>query len=253
MSALAALFQGERIKWRRSWATVAALLPPLCQLGFLLLIFWFSEVDADKVGPGFQVWYEVNHAAWNLIVMPITVALVALLSWDQEEEAGAWKHLLLQPVPRRAHYLAKLLSHTALLLLAQVVFTGGLILSGLLLKRHATYLSMGPQRLDLALRLGLFSFLATLPLVGLHTWLSTRLRGISLALGTTLAGSLLTVLLLMKTPLARWLPWSLAALGVHFGLNGIRGFGTFLIGALVLTALLMALGTLDFSRREEQR
>jgi hypothetical protein len=253
MTPLAALFEGERIKWRRSWATVAAVLPPLCQLGFLFLIFWFSEIQADQLGPGFQVWYQVNHAAWNLIFMPVTVALVALLSWDQEEEAGAWKHLLLQPVPRHAHYLAKLLSHTALLLVSQVLFTGGLLLTGILLKRHATYLTMGPVRLDLALRLGGFSFLAALPLLGLHTWLSTRLRGVGLALGITLAGSLLTVLLLTKVAFARWLPWGLAVFGVPFGANGIGQGWSFLLGSLLGALLLGGLGALDFARRDEPR
>lgn len=253
MSTLPALFQGERIKWRRSWASVAAILPPLCQVGFLLLIFWFSEIQADILGPGFQVWYQVNHAAWNIIFMPITVALVTLLSWEQEETAGAWKHLLIQPVPRRAHYLAKLLSHSALLLISQVVFSAALVLSGILLNQHASYLSMGPQRLDLAFRLALFSFLAALPLLGLHTWMSTRLRGVGLALATTLVGSLLTTLLVARVPLARWLPWSLASQGVYLGVNGVKGAWGLLLGALLLAALLAILGTLDFSHREEPR
>jgi hypothetical protein len=252
MSALAALFQGERIKWRRSWATVAALLAPLCQVAFLGLIFWFSEIQADQLGPGFQVWYQINHAAWNLIFMPITVALVALLSWDQEEEAGAWKHLLIQPLPRHQHYLAKLLSHTTLLLLAQAAFTVALLLAGLLLRRHATYLTMGPPRFDLALRLALASFLAALPLVALHTWLSMRIRGVGVALGTALIGSLLTVLL-QTLPWMRLSPWSLASQGVGLGAFGLKSSGMILVGATAWTALLVALGTLDFSRREEQR
>jgi hypothetical protein len=253
MSTLAALFQGERIKWRRSWAFVAAVLPPLCQVGFLLLIFWFSEIQADKLGPGFQVWYQVNHAAWNIIFMPITVALVTLLSWEQEETAGAWKHLLIQPVPRRAHYLAKLLSHSALLLISQVVFTTALVLSSMLLRQHASYLTMGPQRLDLAWRLALFSFLAALPLLGLHTWMSTRWRGVGLALAITLVGSLLTSLLVAQVFLARWLPWGLASQAVSLGVNGVKGAWAILFGALLLAALLATLGTLDFSHREEQR
>ena len=253
MSTLGALFQGERIKWRRSWATVAAILPPLCQVAFLLLIFWFSEIQADALGPGFQVWYQVNSAAWNIIFMPITGALVALLSWDQEESAGAWKHLLIQPVPRYAHYLAKLLSHSALLLIAQIVLTGALILSSELLRKHASYLTMGHQRLDLAFKLGWYSLLGTMPLVGFHTWLSTRMRGVGLALTTTLVGSLLTVLLMVKVPQARWLPWSLASQGVRLSLDGARSSWLLLLAGLILTGLFMGLGTFDFSRREEQR
>ncbi len=252
MSTLGLLFHGERIKWRRSWATVASVLPPLCQVGFLFLIFWFSDIQVRNLGPGFQIWYQVNYAAWNIIFMPTTVALVSLLSWDQEEEAGAWKHMLLQPVPRSAHFLAKFISHGALLLISQIVFMGGVVLSGILLK-HASLVEMGQPRLDLLMRMALFSFLATHPLVGFHTWLSTRWRGLGPALGTALIGSLLTVLLVAKIPLARWMPWGMAAHGVGLGINGIHGAWWLVLGSQLVAALLIVLGSLDFSLREEQR
>lgn len=253
MNLPAALFQAERIKWRRSWVFVAAVLPPICQVCFLLLLFWFSEIQADQLGPGYQVWYQINHAAWNVIFMPITVALVTLLSWDQEETAGAWKHLLIQPIPHRDHYLTKLISHAALLFIAQTAFSATLILTSLVLNYHASYLSMGPQRLDLAIRLSAYSFLAALPLVAFHTWLSTRLRGVGLTLTIALAGSLLTVLTMVKSPLARWLPWSLASQGVMFGANGVGGAWGSLLIALFLASLFLTLGFIDFSHRDELR
>lgn len=253
MSTLGTLFSGERIKWRRSWVTVAAILCPACQVGFLAVIFWFSDVQVSRIGPGFSIWYQLNHAAWNIIFMPITVALVALLSWDQEEEASAWKHLLVQPVPKRAHYLVKLLSHGTLLAMAQLVFTAALLGCGFLFKKTLHTVNMGPSSLDLAARLALFSFLGALPLLAFHTWLSARFGGVGLALGLTLAGSLSTVLLAGIFPPLFWLPWGLANQGVRLGATGMAGSVGFFIISMLVAAGLMALGTADFSRREEPR
>ena len=253
MTSLAALFHAERIKWKRNWATVVAILCPASLVGFLFLIFWNSEIQASKLGPGFQVWYQVIYSAWNLIFMPITVALVCLLSWEQEEEAGAWKHLLLQPVPRRFHYLAKCMSHAALLLIAQLVLFLLVLLTSLLISKYCLYLNMGPPKRLLFTGLGVTSFLASLPLLGLHTWLSTRMRGVGSNLTLALVGSLLTVLLAGLGMPVRWSPWALSGAGVRvvFGTN-VGALGLFAAaGALAL--LLALLGTLDFSRREEQR
>ncbi len=253
MSTLASLFSAERLKWRRNWATVAAILCPSSLVGFLFLIFWNSEVQASKLGPGFQVWYQIVYSAWNLIFMPITVALVCLLSWEAEEEAGAWKHLLLQPVPRRFHYLAKCMSHAALMLIAQLVLALLVLLASLLISRYLLYLEMGPRKLLLFTQLSITSFIASLPLVGLHTWLSTRLRGVGSNLTLALVGSLLTVLLAGLRMPVKWSPWALAAAGVRVVFGTHAGMFGLFVSACGLTVLFVVLGTFDFSRREEQR
>lgn len=253
MTSLAALFHAERIKWKRNWATVAAILCPTSLVGFLFLIFWNSEIQASKLGPGFQVWYQVVYSAWNLIFMPITVALVCLLSWEQEEEAGTWKHLLLQPVPRRFHYLAKCMSHAALLLIAQLVLFLLVLLTSLLIAKYLLYLDMGPRKLGLFAGLGVTSFVASLPLIGLHTWLSTRMRGIGSNLTLALVGSLLTVLLTGLQMPVKWSPWALSVAGIRVVFGTDAGTVGLLAAAGALALLLVLLGTWDFSRREEQR
>ncbi len=253
MTTLMSLFSAERIKWRRNWATVAAILGPASLVGFLFLIFWNSEIQASKLGPGFQVWYQVVYSAWNLIFMPITVALVCLLSWGEEEEAGAWKHLLLQPVPRRFHYLAKCMSHAALLLVAQLVLALLVFLTSLLISKYLLYLDMGPRRLWLFSGLGATSLVASLPLVALHTWLATRLRAVGSNLTVALVGSLLTVVLAGLRMPVKWSPWALAASGVRVVFASEPGkVGLFALACGLVIAF-VALGTFDFSRREEQR
>src|SRR5512133_704660 len=143
MTSLGSFFRAERVKWRKSWLLLTAILAPLCQTGFLAVIFWFSESRIRMFKPGFQFWLELNFAAWNLVIMPVIVALVCELSWEQEREARAWNLLLIQPVPRRTHYLVKALGHLALLLLSLALFALLLMLGGYLLQSRPRLL-MGP-------------------------------------------------------------------------------------------------------------
>ena len=71
MSVLVSCFRAERVKWRKSWMLLTALLAPLCQVGFLFIIFWFSESRIRMFKPGFQFWLELNFVTWNLMLMPI--------------------------------------------------------------------------------------------------------------------------------------------------------------------------------------
>ena len=253
LAALASLFQAERIKWRRSWTFVVAVLVPLFQVFFLFMIFWFSEILVDRMGAGFPAWYKINYAAWNIIFMPVTATLVAVLSWDQEEEAGAWKHLFLQPVPRATHYLAKLLSHISLLFISQVLFASLLWIGGLILRKNLHYLEMGPALPGMLLRFALASLLASLPLIGLHTWMSTRMRGVGIGLGIALAGSWLSVQWAEKFLLVGLMPWGVSSQVVKAVQKGFGASWRLYLGGLVCALILMAVGTLDFSRREEQR
>ena len=53
MTSIDAFFAAERVKWRKSWLLVTAILAPLCQAGFLAIIFWFSESRVRMFKPGF--------------------------------------------------------------------------------------------------------------------------------------------------------------------------------------------------------
>jgi hypothetical protein len=252
MTSLDALFAAERVKWRKSWLLVTVVLAPLCQAGFLAIIFWFSESRIRMFKPGFQFWLELNYVAWNLVVLPVAVALICELSWEQEREARAWHLLLLQPVPRRTHYQVKVLGHFFLVLLAQFLLALALLLLGFLLRSKPDLL-MGPLPSALLVRFLGYSVLASVALVAFHTWLSMRIPGIWMALVTTLAGSWLALRLVGASALVQVLPWGLAAhMAIVFERWRVLPWAQVPL-SLLLAVLLLILGTLDFSRHHGSR
>ncbi len=251
-SALRAAFASERVKWHKSWVLVVAALAPLCQLGFLAILFWFSENRIQPFRPAFRFWLELNFVTWNLVVMPLAAALIAELSWEQEREARAWNRLLLQPLPRHTHYLVKALGHSVLVLGSLGLFVLVLGLLGKLLQTRPMLL-MGPLPWGLLLRFAGYSALALLGVVAFQTWLSLRFPGLWISLTAALAGSWLAARLVGLSALVYALPWGVAAqMGIIFERWRVLPWSWVPLG-LLLAALLVALGAVDFVRRRDAR
>lgn len=241
----------EGIKLRRSWPMLMAILAPMCQFLFIFLIFRFSEDRVGMIGQGFQVWYQVHFLAWNLFFLPVLVALVAALSWELEEEAGAWRHLLVQPVSRQVHFLVKIVSQVLLVWLGQGVLLGLLVAGGVLLRAQVPLLEMGSSRPEMLLRLSSESLVAACPLVAFHAWLSMRYPGLGLSLVLAGGGSWLTAHLISQSWVAKILPWGLAS-GVS---QEFRGAGAPAVGAygfaLLATAIFVSVGLRGFLQRDQ--
>jgi len=252
MKAFVACFRAERVKWRKSWMLLAAVLAPLCQSGFFFLLFWYGESRVRPFRPGFQFWFEINFAAWALAVMPVTAALVSELSWEQEREARAWDRLLSQPLPRWSHYFAKAGGHLMLVLASQALLSILLLLEGWILQTRPG-LQMGPLPWLTWCRLGAFAALGTLSIVAFQTWLSLRFRGIWTGLAAALTGSWVSAHLTATAAWAQFLPWAMAT---QFGLVFDRRRPlpwVYATGSMLVAAILLALGTLDFSHLRNTR
>lgn len=250
---LARLLRAEMIKWRKNWILVAALLGPLVLAGNLFMILWFSEQLVRRFIPGFAFWIELNYLAWNVILLPILVALICDLSWEQELEARTWNHLLAQPVPRRAHFAAKAASHLALVLLAQGVLALLLVPGGFLLRRHLGWL-MGDFPWQTYLTFAGFSILASVPLVAFHTWLSARFPGLGIAILSGIFGSWAGVKLAGAVKLAWVLPWGMTGQIVAYFDRWHRAMPwLWFPAAWAAAGLLFAAGAWDFQRDREPK
>jgi hypothetical protein len=250
MTHLGVFFQAERVKWRKSWLLLTAILAPLCQTGFLGILFWFSENRIRMFRPGFQFWLELNFVAWNLILMPVVAALVCELSWEQERHAKAWNLLLIQPAPRWVHFLVKVLSHTALLILSQVLLTLLVLLGGFVLRLKAELL-MGPLPLHSLGRFLGYSILSFMAVTSFHTWLSMRVPGPWTSLAVALGGSWFSLRLVGLSPWMQLLPWGMAShMSIVFERWRALPWG-FSLGSLLCAGTMIAIGALDFSRHRE--
>ncbi|WP_306591446.1 ABC transporter permease [Geothrix sp. 21YS21S-4] len=249
MSVLGILFAAERVKWRKSWLLLVTIVAPLCQVAFLGVVCWFSDARIRMFRPGFQFWVELNFIAWNLVVMPLTTALVSELSWEQEREARAWNHLWCQPFPRSAHFMVKLVGHAVLAWGSLILFALLVVAGGYVLQTNSDLL-MGSLPWPLFLRFLGYSALALLAIVAFHTWLSMWSPGLWLAVATAGIGSWLAVRMVGNSVAAQFLPWGLASQAMLlFERWRVLPWG-YSPGALLLALGIAIGGIAHFARRD---
>jgi hypothetical protein len=252
MIPLRRFFRAERIKWRKSWSLLLALLAPICQTGFLFTLAWFSEAQMKQFKPGFQFWLEVNYLTWGLVMMPMLTALISELSWGLEEESKAWDHLLFQPVSRRTHYLTKIVSHFSLLSVSQILLAIFVVLAGFVLRINPR-LGMGEMPWQALISFGGFAFLASISLVAFHTWFSVRVSGLGVGLAAALVGTWLSVRLADVSFVAQIAPWGMASQLAHIIDRSKHLPWVLFLGSLVCAGLFVYLGCVDFERRSESK
>lgn len=252
MTLLGSWFKAERVKWRKSWLLLVVILAPVCQTGFLAIVCWFSDHRVRQFQPGSLFWLELNFMAWNLLVMPVAAALLCDLSWEQEREARAWNHLLVQPAIRHMHYLVKLLGHLALLEVSLLLLAALVLACGFLLQLNP-WLVMGPLPLQSFGRFLAYSLLACVAVTTFQTWLSMRVPGIWVGLVIGLLGSWCALKLAGASAWSQVIPWGLAVkMASVFERWRPLPWGH-VAGNLAVALLLAILGLADFVRRNEPR
>jgi hypothetical protein len=252
MNGLRTLLRAERVKLRKSWPLLVAILAPACQVAFLGVIFWFSESRVRFFKPGFRFWLDLQFVVWSLVVMPLATALICELSWEQEREARAWNLLLIQPFPRQGHYLAKALGHLSLAWLSLAIFALLLPIAGLVLCLNPK-LFMGDLPWDIFGRNMGYCLLAPVAIVAFQTWLSFRIPGLWAGLASAIAGTWYAQTLASATWLVQLLPWGLAAQSPLVLERWQHLPWAFAFGNLFAAGILCALGTLDFVRQHDPR
>jgi len=229
---------------------LSIVLAPVCQWGFLLIILWYSEALVNRFRPGFEFWIELNYLAWNLVFLPALAALIPELSWNLEQESKTWNHLLVQPAPRRHHFLVKLSSHLALVCLAQILLLVLLVPGGMLLGSHIGR-TMGPVPWRTLFQFSGFSLLASIVLIVFHTWLSKRAPGFGLSLAVALGGTWISAHFAGTTAWMQMIPWGMTSQMIAFFDRWNRHIPwEYVPGSILLAILLSVLGTLDFSRND---
>jgi len=249
-------FITEAIKVRGTIALWLAVIVPL-----LAVVVFAVSLSSREASFGMS-WFQLKQTGlglWFIFFMPVLIFFEAAFLASLEHEADQWKQLLTFPIARWIHFATKM-AVCALLLSASfglfvMGFTADLIIIG-----DRRNLPFGLPWRELLLTTGA-AFLASLPLVAIHTWLSIRFAGIvraigvgaaALTLGLMLIGTRGTLHRVFEASVLWWYPWTLPlrTLDTRQGLSFTHLASTAVIGSIG-GVLLGALVCWDLARREE--
>lgn len=214
MSALARALWAERLKLRGTLAAWMCLVAPAVVVGVYVLQISFSNFPARPAPvSATEAWASFVQAAlvlWAFLMLPLLATLQAALLAGLDHQGNQWKHLLALPMPRRTHYLAKLVALAALTALSQLAMFALVALGGALLSvlKPAFGLAGAPPWAALAGDLAEI-YLACLLLVALHTWIALRWRSFAVAVGVGMSATVMGFLIGQSGRFGPWYPWSL--------------------------------------------
>lgn len=251
MSALARALSAEALKLKGTLALWMCLIAPGVVVALYVLQISFSRFPASATPDPALAWLAYSKSViglWSFLMLPLFVTLEAALLAGLEHGDRQWKHLLALPVPRGAHYLAKLLALAAMVALGFLALVALIPLGGLLLPVLKPAFGLGgPPPWRFLLETAGQAYLASLLVVALQCWIAVRWQSFTVAVSVGMSATVMGFLIGQSERFGHWYPWSMPmqVLGgkgqwVEFVMvAGVLGF---------VVAGLLALA--DFHRRE---
>jgi hypothetical protein len=207
MSLIRAL-HAEMLKLKRTLAIRLVFVAPLLVATLLFFILW----ERKNVGPQFNLWDmlpKIALSTWAVFMLPLLITLeTALLNGIDHGEKN-WKHIFALPIPRHAIYLAKFLVAQALTIASTLFLTAVSILIGLAFMRirPAMAAAGGPPIVSI-FKQALLVWLAAWLIIAIHTWISIRWSGYTLALGAGVGGVFFAIFA-TSARVGKYYPWLL--------------------------------------------
>ena len=251
MSAQLRALSAELLKLRGTLALWMCLIAPAVVVALYVLQVSFSKIVPRPATDPAESWFFFTQSIfvlWSFLMLPLLVTLQSALLAGLEHNDNQWKHLLALPVPRRVHYLAKLLVLTGLVLAAFVVLlllipVGGWLL--VLLKPAFGLHGLPPW--PALVKSAAACFAASWLIVTLQTWIAIRWRSFTVAVAVGMSATVIGFLVGQSERFGHWYPWSMpmqvfAGHGEHLPFVVAAG----VLGGLAVTGL----GLADYLRRE---
>ena len=215
MNALRRALSAEALKLRGTLALWMCLIAPATVVALLVLQLTFQEIRHLPAYPADEAWMRFAQgvlALWTFLMLPLFVTLQSALLAGLEHANQQWKHLLALPLPRGAHYLAKLLALAAMAMLAMIVLLLLIVLGGGLLSLLQPKFGIGgpPPWAFLLSRIPAI-FAATLLIIALHNWIAIRWRSFTVAVSIGMTATVAGFLIGQSKSFGHLYPWSLPA------------------------------------------
>jgi len=251
MTAQLRALSAEMLKLRGTLALWMCVIAPATVVALYVLQVSFSKIVPRPAPDPAESWFFFTQSIfvlWSFLMLPLLVTLQSALLAGLEHGDNQWKHLLALPVPRRVHYLAKLLVLTGLVLAAFVVLLLLIPVGGwlLVLLKPAFGLHGMPPFAGLV-RSAAACFAASWLIVALQTWIAIRWRSFTIAVAVGMSATVIGFLVGQSERFGHWYPWSMpmqvfAGHGEHLPFVVFAG----VLGGLAVSAL----GLADYLRRE---
>jgi hypothetical protein len=252
MSALARALSAETLKLKGTLALWMCLIAPAVVVVLYVLQISFAHLPAARGEPdpalAWEMYCKSVLGLWAFLMLPLFVTLEAALLAGLEHADRQWKHLLALPLPRGAHYLAKLVALVALVGLAFLALVALIPLGGLLLTwLRPAFGIAGMPPWDYLLRSAGQAWVASLFVVALQCWIAVRWQSFTVAVSVGMSATVMGFLIGQSERFGHWYPWSMPVQV----LAGKGQWTEFVMAAgLIGFAVAGLLALVDFRRRE---
>jgi hypothetical protein len=194
----------ELLKMKRTLALWLAVLTPL--LIVVLQFVFLLRVPQSRLKAGIWPALQGGLMFWAIFLLPLVACLLTALLNGIEHRDGNWKQIFARPISRIAVYSAKALAAHVLLAAGSASVYAGLIVAGYIGHALLPKIPFGPAPwLPLFQKLALV-YVASSALIGIHLWVSARVKTFPLPLGLGV-GAVLTSLIAANDKVMAYWPW----------------------------------------------
>lgn len=238
MIALSRAISAEILKTKRTLALWLAFITPLAIVGLIFAANLVQQGEADLDFNAWDAFTQLIFAFWCLLMLPLFITLETALLSELESTEKHWKHLFALPIPRSVLYIAKLLVGAGLIALSTMVLWVGMLLAGYSLHWLKPNSGFG---LSIpwfeTLQTALLTYLASLLILALHTWISLRWQSFTLSIGLGMVATVIGVFLTLNSQrIASFYPWMLPSVAMGSDNNMVlQALVLGIIGGIVVT------------------
>lgn len=194
----------ELLKLKRTLALWLAVLTPI--LIVLLQFAFLFRVPRSRLKSGLWPVLEGGAMFWAIFLLPLLACLLTALLNGIEHRDGAWKQIFARPVSRFGVYAAKAVAAHLLIAIASASVYAGLIVAGYVGHILLPAVPFGPAPWLPLLQKVALVYVASSALIGIHLWVSARVKTFPLPLGLGV-GAVLTSIIAANDKLMAYWPW----------------------------------------------
>jgi hypothetical protein len=205
--AIGRALSAEALKLKGTLALWLCLIAPGVVVGLQVLQLLARE--APRVDDPWGAFASAILGLWAFLMLPLFVTLQAALVAGLEHQDRQWKHLLVLPVPRAVHYLAKVVVLLVLLALAMAVLVVLVPLAGSVLRLKPSLGFVGGPDLLPLLAKGALVYACAPLMVAIQAFISLQWRSFTVAVAAGMSATVAGFLIGQSPNWGPWFPWTM--------------------------------------------